>query len=151
MADGPRDGLSEHWRSPLDPLAVQAADRAVPSPALLAPVERVRAMPLRAKLSIGGALLGTLLVGWLVAMRFADDPKSELRHTPVAPQPAEPQQAQQPAAAAVAQGSDLPRELGVRRRSLFHYHDLYFHLVDFAGPAAEAMPVTQWGTASRSR
>jgi type VI secretion system protein ImpK len=108
----PRDGLSEHWRSPLDPLAVQAADRAVPSPALLAPVERVRAMPLRAKLSIGGALLGTLLVGWLVAMRFADDPKSELRHTPVAPQPAEPQQAQQPAAPAVAQGSDLPRELG---------------------------------------
>jgi hypothetical protein len=37
------------------------------------------------------------------------------------------------------ESTDLPRALGVRRRSLFHYHDLYFHLVDFAGPAAEAM------------
>jgi hypothetical protein len=37
----------------------------------------------------------------------------------------------------------LPRELGVRRRSLFRYHDLYFHLVDFAGPADEAMRTAQ--------
>jgi hypothetical protein len=36
-------------------------------------------------------------------------------------------------------GTALPRELGVRRRSLFHYHDLYFHLVDFAGPTDQAM------------
>jgi cyclase len=36
-------------------------------------------------------------------------------------------------------GTALPRELGVRRRSLFQYQDLYFHLVDFAGPTDEAM------------
>jgi hypothetical protein len=36
-------------------------------------------------------------------------------------------------------GSPLPQALGVRRRSLFQYHDLYFHLVDFAGPVDEAM------------
>ena len=36
-------------------------------------------------------------------------------------------------------GTALPRELGVRRRSLFQYHDLYFHLVDFAGPADQAI------------
>jgi hypothetical protein len=33
----------------------------------------------------------------------------------------------------------LARELGVRRRSLFLYHDLYFHLVDFNGPADQAV------------
>ncbi len=36
-------------------------------------------------------------------------------------------------------GTPLARELGVRRRSLFQYHDLYFHLVDFNGPAEEAV------------
>jgi hypothetical protein len=36
-------------------------------------------------------------------------------------------------------GTPLPRELGVRRRSLFQYHDLYFHLVDFNGPADQAV------------
>lgn len=33
----------------------------------------------------------------------------------------------------------LARELGVRRRSLFRYQDLYFHLVDFNGPADQAV------------
>jgi Polyketide synthesis cyclase len=36
-------------------------------------------------------------------------------------------------------GTTLPHELGVRRRSLFQYQGLYFHLVDFAGPADQAM------------
>ncbi|WP_157244707.1 TcmI family type II polyketide cyclase [Nonomuraea typhae] len=33
----------------------------------------------------------------------------------------------------------LPHALGVRRRELYHYHELYFHVVDFAGPAGQAM------------
>lgn len=37
------------------------------------------------------------------------------------------------------QCTTLPSELGVRRRSLFRYYDLYFHLVDFAGPADQAL------------
>ena len=65
----PRDGLSEHWRSALDPLAAQRpAEPAAPHAA--APVERVRAMPLRAKLSALAAILGTVLVGYLVAVRL---------------------------------------------------------------------------------
>lgn len=35
--------------------------------------------------------------------------------------------------------TELPRVLGVRRRELFHYHDLYFHHVEFAGRAAESL------------
>src|SRR5438477_10667967 len=38
----PRDGLSEHWRSPLDPLAAQTPARPAAQPA---PAARVRAMP----------------------------------------------------------------------------------------------------------
>jgi hypothetical protein len=36
-------------------------------------------------------------------------------------------------------GTALPHELGVRRRSLFQYQGLYFHVVDFDGPAGDAM------------
>ena len=65
----PRDGLSEHWRSPLDPLWAKQPDRPA-APHAAAPVERVRAMPLRAKLSAAAAILGTVLVGYLVAIRL---------------------------------------------------------------------------------
>lgn len=33
----------------------------------------------------------------------------------------------------------LPRDLGVTRRQLFTYHDLYFHYAEFAGDAGTAM------------
>jgi|tagenome__1003787_1003787.scaffolds.fasta_scaffold18751282_2 cyclase len=48
-----------------------------------------------------------------------------------------------PAVADLFHASDsdtaLPDALGVRRRSLYRYHDLYFHLVEFAGAADEAL------------
>ncbi|MGW5383204.1 TcmI family type II polyketide cyclase [Nocardia sp. NPDC003963] len=28
-------------------------------------------------------------------------------------------------------GTEMPRRMGTRRRQLFHYHGLYFHLQDF--------------------
>lgn len=34
---------------------------------------------------------------------------------------------------------ELPRALGVTRRDLYTYRDLYFHQVQFAGSAADAM------------
>jgi type VI secretion system protein ImpK len=105
----PRDGLSEHWRSPLDPLAAQQPARpAVPKPAL--PVERVRAMPLRAKLYAGGAILGTVLVGYLVAIRL---PADWLAPAPRATQTAQTApEPPTPAAPAVAQEADLVRDIG---------------------------------------
>lgn len=39
--------------------------------------------------------------------------------------------------------SELPRALGVRRRDLFQYHDLYFHHVEFDGDARAAMAVAR--------
>jgi type VI secretion system protein ImpK len=103
----PRDGLSEHWRSPLDPLAVKKPERA-DAPHAAAPVERVRAMPLRAKLSAAAAILGTVLVGYLVAIRLPMSRSPEPPKPPVAEQPA----AKTPAAPAVAQESSLVREIG---------------------------------------
>ena len=104
----PRDGLSEHWRSPLDPLAAQKPARATgPQPA--APVERVRAMPLRSKLYAGAAILGTLLVGYLVAIRLPSDWSQPPRATQ-APQTASEQP--QPAAPALAPEADLVQDLG---------------------------------------
>lgn len=34
---------------------------------------------------------------------------------------------------------ELPHALGVRRRELYQYRELYFHVVDFDGPAGQAM------------
>ncbi|HEX5741499.1 MAG TPA: TcmI family type II polyketide cyclase [Pilimelia sp.] len=48
----------------------------------------------------------------------------------------------EPAVAGVFAASDaslLPRDLGVRRRSLYALHDLYAHLVEFDGDARAAM------------
>lgn len=104
----PRDGLSERWRSPLDPLAaVQAPPPAPPQPA--PPIERVRAMPLRAKLSVGAAVLGTILVSYLVAIRLPLDWKTDsVKQTPAAPGPASDAT---PAAPAVAPQADLAQDL----------------------------------------
>jgi hypothetical protein len=38
---------------------------------------------------------------------------------------------------------DLPRALGVTRRHLFTYHDLYFHYVEFAGDARHSLAKTR--------
>lgn len=52
-------------------------------------------------------------------------------------------------AASVAQtfgrhdGTTAPYEIGVLNRSLYRFHDLYFHLVDFARPVPEAMATAQ--------
>ncbi|QXJ21517.1 TcmI family type II polyketide cyclase [Actinomadura graeca] len=35
--------------------------------------------------------------------------------------------------------TELPRVLGVTRRNLFRYRDLYFHYAEFSGAASEAM------------
>ncbi|WP_433429251.1 TcmI family type II polyketide cyclase [Nonomuraea sp. CA-141351] len=35
--------------------------------------------------------------------------------------------------------TELPRVLGVTRRQLFQYQDLYFHHAEFAGPPQEAL------------
>lgn len=39
--------------------------------------------------------------------------------------------------------TELPHALGVTRRELFTYHDLYFHHVEFAGDPAEAMALAR--------
>ncbi|WP_433336588.1 TcmI family type II polyketide cyclase [Spirillospora sp. CA-294931] len=40
---------------------------------------------------------------------------------------------------AASDGAELPRALGVTRRDLYLYHDLYFHYVEFDGSASDAM------------
>jgi cyclase len=39
--------------------------------------------------------------------------------------------------------TSMPHEIGVRRRSLFRFHGLYVHLIDFDRPAPEAMAIAQ--------
>ena len=39
--------------------------------------------------------------------------------------------------------TSMPHEIGVTRRSLYRFHGLYFHLIDFARPASEAMTTAQ--------
>jgi len=39
--------------------------------------------------------------------------------------------------------TSMPHEIGVRNRSLYQFHDLYVHLIDFDRPASEAMRVAQ--------
>jgi hypothetical protein len=39
--------------------------------------------------------------------------------------------------------TDMPHQIGVTSRSLYRFHDLYVHLIDFARPAAEAMVSAQ--------
>jgi hypothetical protein len=39
--------------------------------------------------------------------------------------------------------SSMPHEIGVRARSLYRFHELYVHLVDFDRPVAEAMQIAQ--------
>lgn len=40
---------------------------------------------------------------------------------------------------AASDGTDLPHALGVTRRDLFTYQDLYVHSVEFSGPPSEAI------------
>ena len=37
----------------------------------------------------------------------------------------------------------MPHEIGVRSRSLYRFHSLYVHLIDFDRPAPEAMRIAQ--------
>jgi cyclase len=39
--------------------------------------------------------------------------------------------------------TSMPHEIGVRHRSLFRFHGLYVHLIDFDRPPGEAMQVAQ--------
>jgi hypothetical protein len=39
--------------------------------------------------------------------------------------------------------TSMPHEIGVRSRSLFQFHGLYVHLIEFDRPAAEAMRIAQ--------
>jgi hypothetical protein len=39
--------------------------------------------------------------------------------------------------------TSMPHEIGVRHRSLFRFHDLYVHLIDFDRPVPEAMQIAQ--------
>ena len=39
--------------------------------------------------------------------------------------------------------TSMPREIGVRNRSLYQFHELYVHLIDFDRPASEAMRIAQ--------
>ena len=39
--------------------------------------------------------------------------------------------------------TSMPQEIGVRARSLYRFHELYVHLVDFDRPPAEAMRIAQ--------
>ena len=39
--------------------------------------------------------------------------------------------------------TSMPHEIGVRNRSLYQFHDIYVHLIDFDRPASEAMRVAQ--------
>jgi cyclase len=40
-------------------------------------------------------------------------------------------------------GTSMPHEIGVRARSLYQFHELYVHLIDFDRPAPEAMRIAQ--------
>ncbi|WP_336033755.1 TcmI family type II polyketide cyclase [Geodermatophilus sp. FMUSA9-8] len=46
--------------------------------------------------------------------------------------------------------TSMPHEIGVRHRSLFTFHELYVHLIEFDRPPAEAMRVAQELPAFRS-
>ncbi|WP_374977760.1 TcmI family type II polyketide cyclase [Microbacterium trichothecenolyticum] len=51
-----------------------------------------------------------------------------------------------PAVAEIFTRSDatsMPEEIGVAGRSLYRFHGLYVHLVDFSRPASEAMRTAQ--------
>ena len=39
--------------------------------------------------------------------------------------------------------TSMPHEIGVRNRSLYTFHDIYVHLIDFDRPAPEAMRIAQ--------
>ena len=39
--------------------------------------------------------------------------------------------------------TSMPHEIGVRNRSLYTFHDIYVHLIDFDRPPAEAMRIAQ--------
>ena len=39
--------------------------------------------------------------------------------------------------------TSMPHEIGVRNRSLYQFHGIYVHLIDFDRPASEAMRVAQ--------
>jgi cyclase len=39
--------------------------------------------------------------------------------------------------------TSMPREIGVRHRSLFRFHGIYVHLIGFDRPPSEAMRVAQ--------
>jgi hypothetical protein len=39
--------------------------------------------------------------------------------------------------------TSMPHEIGVRARSLYRFHELYVHLIDFDRPAPEAMRIAQ--------
>ncbi|RBY75094.1 TcmI family type II polyketide cyclase [Geodermatophilus sp. TF02-6] len=39
--------------------------------------------------------------------------------------------------------TSMPHEIGVVRRTLWQFHELYVHLIDFDRPAAEAMRIAQ--------
>ncbi len=39
--------------------------------------------------------------------------------------------------------TSMPHEIGVRHRSLFQFHGIYVHLIDFDRPAPEAMRIAQ--------
>ncbi len=39
--------------------------------------------------------------------------------------------------------TSMPHEIGVRRRSLFQFHGIYVHLIDFDRPPPEAMRIAQ--------
>ena len=39
--------------------------------------------------------------------------------------------------------TSMPREIGVRRRSLFTFHELYVHLIEFDRPPEESMRIAQ--------
>src|SRR5436309_14710556 len=39
--------------------------------------------------------------------------------------------------------TSMPHEIGVRARSLFQFHELYVHLIDFDRPPPEAMRIAQ--------
>ena len=39
--------------------------------------------------------------------------------------------------------TEMPYQIGVTSRSLYRFHDLYVHLIDFARPSGEAMGIAQ--------
>jgi type VI secretion system protein ImpK len=109
----PRDGLSERWRSARGPQA-PAQPAPAPTPPAQQPIARLRGMPLRAKLSATAAIVGTLLVAFIVSTRFGDEAPPGDAAAPAVPASAAPQ-AQPPRAAAPAQPAaepDLAKMLG---------------------------------------